>query len=65
MHSRDNACAGGISLSGHSEVSLTKNMCRLQLFCVTGTQLCCIRCGPDEERTLDVVAREDGARNSG
>ena len=26
---------------------------------------CCIRCGPDEERILDVVPREDGARNSG
>ena len=25
----------------------------------------CIRCGPDEERILDVVPREDGARNSG
>ena len=25
---------------------------------------CCIRCGPDEERILD-VPREDGARNSG
>jgi len=24
-----------------------------------------IRCGPDEERILDVVPREDGARNSG
>jgi len=26
---------------------------------------CCIRCGPDEECILDVVPREDGARNSG
>ena len=26
---------------------------------------CCIRCGPDEERILDIVPREDGARNSG
>jgi hypothetical protein len=26
---------------------------------------CCIRCGPDEERILDVVPGEDGARNSG
>jgi len=26
---------------------------------------CCIRGGPDEERILDVVPREDGARNSG
>ena len=26
---------------------------------------CCIRCGSDEERILDVVPREDGARNSG
>ena len=26
---------------------------------------CCIRCVPDEERILDVVPREDGARNSG
>jgi len=26
---------------------------------------CCICCGPDEERILDVVPREDGARNSG
>jgi len=26
---------------------------------------CCIRCGPDEERILDVDPREDGARNSG
>ena len=26
---------------------------------------CCIRCGPDEERILDVVPKEDGARNSG
>ena len=26
---------------------------------------CCIRCGPDDERILDVVPREDGARNSG
>ena len=26
---------------------------------------CFIRCGPDEERILDVVPREDGARNSG
>jgi len=26
---------------------------------------CCIRWGPDEERILDVVSREDGARNSG
>ena len=26
---------------------------------------CCILCGPDEERILDVVPREDGARNSG
>ena len=26
---------------------------------------CCIGCGPDEERILDVVPREDGARNSG
>ena len=25
---------------------------------------CCIRCGPDEERILDVVSREDVARNS-
>jgi len=25
----------------------------------------CIRCGPDEERILDLVPREDGARNSG
>jgi len=23
---------------------------------------CCIRCGPDEERILDVVTRRDGAR---
>ena len=29
------------------------------------TTMCCIRCGPDEERILDVVPREDGARNSG
>jgi len=29
------------------------------------TTLCCIRCGPDEERILGVVPREDGARNSG
>jgi len=28
-------------------------------------QACCIRCGPDEERILDVVPREDGTRNSG
>ena len=27
--------------------------------------VCCIPCGPDEERILDVVPREDGARNSG
>jgi len=27
--------------------------------------MCCIRCGPDEERILDVFPREDGARNSG
>jgi len=27
--------------------------------------ICCIRCGPDEERILYVVPREDGARNSG
>jgi hypothetical protein len=27
--------------------------------------ICCIRCGLDEERILDVVPREDGARNSG
>jgi len=26
---------------------------------------CCICCGPDEEHILDVVPREDGARNSG
>jgi len=26
---------------------------------------CCILCGPDEERILDVVPREDGARDSG
>ena len=26
---------------------------------------CCIRCGPDEERILDVVPREDGTRHSG
>jgi len=26
---------------------------------------CCIRCGLNEERILDVVPREDGARNSG
>jgi len=26
---------------------------------------CCIRCGPDEKRILDVVPKEDGARNSG
>jgi len=26
---------------------------------------CWIRCRPDEERILDVVPREDGARNSG
>jgi len=26
---------------------------------------CCIRCGPEEERILDVVPKEDGARNSG
>jgi len=25
----------------------------------------CIRCGPNEERILDVVPREDGSRNSG
>jgi len=29
------------------------------------SKYCCIRCGPDEERILDVVPREDGARNSG
>jgi len=28
-------------------------------------ELCCIRCGPDEERILDIFPREDGARNSG
>jgi len=40
MHSRDNACDGGISLSGRSEVSLTATTsCRLQLFCVTGAQI--------------------------
>jgi len=27
--------------------------------------LCCIHCGHDEQRILDVVPREDGARNSG
>jgi len=26
---------------------------------------CCIRCGPDEERILEAVPREDGACNSG
>jgi len=26
---------------------------------------CCIRCIPNEERTLDIVPKEDGARNSG
>ena len=26
---------------------------------------CCIHCGPDEDRILDVVPREDRARNSG
>ena len=26
---------------------------------------CCIRCGPDKERILDIVPKEDGARNSG
>jgi len=26
---------------------------------------CCICCGPNEERILDFVPREDGARNSG
>ena len=30
-----------------------------------GTLTCCIRCGPDEERILDVVPRGDGTRNSG
>ena len=25
---------------------------------------CCVCCGPDEELILDVVPREDGARNS-
>ena len=27
--------------------------------------LYCIRCGPDEERILDAVPREDGTCNSG
>ena len=26
---------------------------------------CCIRCGPNEERVVDFVPREDGDRNSG
>ena len=30
-----------------------------------GSVKCCIRCGPDEDRILDVVPREDEARNSG
>ena len=29
------------------------------------TVVLCIRCGPDEDLILDVVLREDGARNSG
>ena len=32
---------------------------------ITNLKARCIRCGPDEERILDVVPREDGARNSG
>jgi len=36
-----------------------------ELFRKTKGGDCCIRCGPDEERILDVVPREDGARNSG
>ena len=32
--------------------------------CMQST-ICCIRCGPDEERILDIVPMEDGARNSG
>ena len=32
---------------------------------VCGAMSCCIRCGPDEERILDIVTRRDGARNSG
>ena len=42
-----------------SDVS-TSNLRSLWLICWS-----CIRCGPDEERILDVVPREDGARNSG
>ena len=32
---------------------------------LTDVKYCCIRCGPDEERILDIVPREGGARNSG
>jgi len=37
----------------------------LSLFMYRAGSQCCIRYGPDEERILDVVPREDGARNSG
>jgi len=39
--------------------------CYNNLLSLLSCPLCCIRCGPDEERILDVVPREDGARNSG
>ena len=33
--------------------------------CILALWWWCICCGPDDERILDVVPREDGARNSG
>ena len=51
----------------HSEalVGYCRIDCHYEITTTVNTQTYCIRCGPDEERILDVVPREDRARNSG
>ena len=51
-------------IKSESEVGITIPLSKVQKRVAEATH-CCIRCGPDEERILDVVPREDGARNSG
>jgi len=51
---------------GTNKVRREKNQQDATIRCLLLTSIsCCIRCGPDEEHILDVVTREDGARNSG
>jgi len=70
IHTQQAAKTLQVTSSYNHVIESYKERCRyaftkLQLLSKHTRNFWCIRCGPDEKRILDVVPREDGARNSG